>query len=115
MKHTISPDHLTLTITADDLERRAIAIYGDYSDDAMHDCFEHITCNSELEWIPGGETGDLTAAPMLGIRESSEQADKEHRDAEVLERWAFMDYQVRSVLEDLRDKGRAVFVGGPLQ
>jgi hypothetical protein len=29
---------------------------------------------------------------------------------EVLARWAFMDYQVRSFLDDLVEHGRAVFV-----
>ena len=33
---------------------------------------------------------------------------------EVIERWAWMSYAVRSLLEELRDKGVAVLVGGPV-
>ena len=70
----------------------------------MADILEPITCNSELEWTSSEHTGDLTDAPMLGILQHGDG------DPVIVERWAFMDYQVRSVLEDLRDKGEAVFI-----
>lgn len=133
MKATISQDRRTLTITADAGERANLAEFGDeiHSDRLMCDMLEHITCNSELEWIPEGTTGDLTSAPMLGILGEPEWRDS-HRDNDgtilagadyrraakcvsvqpVVERWAFMSYQVRSVLQDLRDCGEAVFVSG---
>jgi len=66
-----------------------------------------VTCNSGLQWIDASETGDLTSAPMLGFKDLENDT--------VLDRWAFMDYQVRSVLEDLRDTGKVVFVGGSVQ
>ena len=47
---------------------------------------------------------------MLAIRFH----DNETETYAVLERWAFMDYQVRSALEDLRDRGEAVFTGGAI-
>lgn len=112
MKYTISPDRSKLTITADELERAELRELGEdvHRDRTMHDWLEPLTCNSELEWIDPSETGDLTSAPMLGYHGCgiSVPPDK------VACRWAFLDYAVRSVLEDLRDKGECVFVGGDL-
>lgn len=93
------------------------------SDIAMFDFLGPLTCNSELEWINPADTGDLTDAPMLGILGSAVRDDETPRGYNgpkiyvgpglvqpILERWAFMDYQVRSVLEDLRDNGECVFI-----
>jgi hypothetical protein len=74
-----------------------------HSDQTMHDQLEPLTCNSELNFVDPADTGDLTDAPMLGILDE---------DDKIVNRWAFMDYQVRSLLDDLADKGRAVLVGG---
>jgi hypothetical protein len=71
------------------------------SDNTLYECFEELICNSELQWVDPADTGDLTSAPMLGVLDESE---------EIVERWAFMDYQVRSPLEDLADSGRVVFI-----
>lgn len=127
MTHKISDDRKTLTISVDETERQELRDIqqcgGDCQCDvSMYDFLEPIVCNSELEWINPADTGDLTDAPMLGIY--GEEKPFEHEDATIphrisgpnliqpiLERWAFMDYQVRSVLEDLRDKGEAVFIG----
>lgn len=127
MRHEISKDRKTLTIIVDADEREMLERDEDIqSDKAMIFFMEPIVCNSELEWIEPAETGDLTSAPMLGIyseeREANQPGDIHPRKRitgyhdgkawcqDVSERWAFLDYQVRSVLEDLRDKGRAVFV-----
>lgn len=102
------------------------------SDEALIEFLEPLICNSELKWVSPADTGGLTDAPMLGIYgeemtiEEIEAAAKSEpgiygsllcghwngkdRHQPILERWAFMDYQVRSVLEDLRDKGECVFV-----
>lgn len=106
MRHTISPDRQTLTITVDHAERAELSAWdnpdkGIQSDAAMHDFLEPLICNSELDWINPEETSDLTDAPILGTRDDQ---------GEVTERWAFMDYQVRSVLEELRDKGTVNFI-----
>jgi len=91
-----------LVITVDDGERAELSALDDIqSDVAMWDFLEPLVCNSDLDWISPAETGDLTDAPMLGRRNES---------GEVMERWAFMDYQVRSPLEDFLSSGRAVFV-----
>ena len=107
MKTKFNDDRTRLTIIASYGEQRHLKTLGDtiQQDTEMHDQLEHITANSNLEWIDPSATGDLTSAPMLGILGKND---------EVTERWAFMDYQVRSVLVDLRDKGEAVFIGGPV-
>lgn len=51
------------------------------------------------------ETGDLTDAPLIGIRS---------RNGKVVERWGYMDYQVRSFIESLVEGRPALFVGGRL-
>jgi hypothetical protein len=106
MKYTISNDKKTLTIKTQFGERALLRKLDEIqSDKAMIEFFEHLTCNSELEWIDAADTGDLTDAPMLGTTDES---------GKVLSRWALMDYQVRGPLEDLRDTGKAVFIGGDL-
>jgi len=93
---------------------------------AEWDALESLICNSELEWIRPEEIGALTDAPILGFRGKDKRVPKrckypEHLHivyngpdgafyAPVTAAWGFMDYQVRSFLEDLRDKGKAVFV-----
>jgi Zn-finger nucleic acid-binding protein len=135
MNYKISEDRRTLTIFADSEERAAIASFGDYSDEAMHSAFEHLVCNSELEWINPADTHDLTDAPMLGILDEAQPLANEASFAPhygtiqsgfygdppqvhvhpIIERWAFMDYMLRSPLEDLRDKGECVFTGNDAQ
>lgn len=91
---------------------------------------EGLISNSELEWIEPEWTGDLTDAPMLGMTGRDDITDSEraaysapvygwrptgHDEkgnsyAAILNRWAFMDYQLRSFLTDLMEKGEAKFV-----
>lgn len=131
MNYSISPDRRLLTITADADERAELAALGEsiHSDSTLHDSLEHITCNSELEWVFPYETGDLTDAPMLGI--FGEEGLKEHtvfapnhglRDTgfnghnttavPIVERWAYIGYELRSFLEVLRDEGKIVLTNG---
>lgn len=132
MKHEISEDRKRLTIKVTPEEQKELREMEDIqSDRAMVEFLEPVTCNSELEWINPDDTGDLTDAPMLGIYgeemtiEEIEKAAKSEpgiygsrlcghwngkdRHQPILERWALLGYQYRSVLEDLRDKGECVF------
>jgi hypothetical protein len=116
MKYSISPDRMRLTITVDETERAELhemdsrRICGDA---AMYDFLEPITCNSELEWICPEETGDLTNAPMLGIRDCMTDELRENGGAPpVIERWAWMDYQLLGLLEGLKDRGFVILTGG---
>ena len=109
MNYSISSDRLRLTLSVDESERAELRELGDeiHTDKAMYEFFEHLVCNSELDWIAPEWTGDLTDAPMLGIAEWGVDPPN------VTERWAWMPYAVRSLLEELRDKGKAVLIGGP--
>jgi hypothetical protein len=71
------------------------------SDEALGDAFEWLIANSVLEWVGPWETGDLTDAPMLGSRNGN---------GEITDRWAFMEYQIESVLGRLLRTGKAVFI-----
>ena len=110
MNYHISKDRKTLTLTADAEERAELAAQGDeiFSDQETYDTLEHVICNSELQWMNASETGDLTDAPILGIY----GAGPNDQTQVVSERWAYMDYQVKTLLEALRDDGKAVLING---
>lgn len=121
MNFNISPDRTLLTLTVSDAERAELREVRNLdSDHAMHDFFERMVANSELEWVDPEWTGDLTSAPMIGIfgedttkpggRPNGSWGGKEHYN-HVLERWAFMQYQVVSLLRTLLQDGVAVLVG----
>lgn len=103
MKYTISKDRRTLTITITPKERQILAGLGEsiQTNNTLCDFFEWLICNSELEWINPSQTGDLTAAPMLGIYREDGEGIEEY--------WGFNPYALRSPLVDLRDSGEAVF------
>lgn len=135
MDYMINKDRSRLTIYVSKTERKVLRSYPEEGRDSIHAdstmiaFLESLVCNSELSWIQPHETGDLTDAPMLGIL--GEEGLRDHtvflpnhglRDSghdghnalaqPILERWAFMSYAVRSLLQDLRDKGEAVLVNG---
>jgi hypothetical protein len=109
MHYTINETRSRLTIHADPDDQEWLAeIKADDPDElgtskSEGEILESLICNSELEWIDPADTGDLTDAPMLGIRGDDET---------ILERWAFMSYQVRSFCDDLLTTGEAVFING---
>lgn len=57
------------------------------------------TLRSSFRIVKPEEYGDLTDAPMIGLR-----------NGESLHRWAFMDYQIRSFLDDFVETGEAIFM-----
>ena len=94
-----------LIITANSTEREALRKMVDGREDITldmeYDALEHLIANSELSWIDPAETGDLTDAPILGLRnENGEPTDA---------RWGYMNYAVRSFVTDLIEDGKAVF------
>ena len=129
MNYLISPDGQRLTLTVDTQERALLLDMTNEelsADDTMFEFFEKLIGNSELEWVRPEECGDLTEAPMLGIY-GPETTTTGGRHAgnwpaqdgvvrahyhPVMQRWAWMDYQVRSLLSVLRDTGSAALVGG---
>lgn len=108
MDHHVENGKLTILVDTDTIAelRQAKRDDPDHfdSDAFMFDFLEPLIANSELEWIGPEEIGDLTDAPMLGIRN--------YNTNNVTDRWAFMDYQIISVQQRLIDDGKAVFIGG---
>jgi hypothetical protein len=104
------------------------------SDLFMYEWFMQFIGNSEYEFTRPEYTGALTDAPMLGIYGKARPIKAEEEDSmiyfnlagawedsegvmqtwvmDVLEAWAFMDYQVISVQQRLLDTGKAVFQSG---
>jgi hypothetical protein len=136
MTYTISPDRRQLTIHATSQDQEVLRGLGEtiHQDDTMHAALESLVCNSELDWINPADTGDLTDAPMLGILGEPGTIDEMKRLAEskpgicgstlaghwrgkdrhlpILDRWGWMNYAVKSLLEALRDDGEAMLVNG---
>ena len=100
-----------LVLIADDSDRAAlrelrgpVGPYGETKRSYLEieaDALEGLICNSELEWVRPEEIGALTSAPIIGLR------DEEGKPTAA---WGFMDYALRSFVDDLIDTGRATFV-----
>lgn len=92
-----------LIITAADEDRNALRelptdrpeVYREY------DALEHLLANSDLSWIRPEEIGALTSAPIIGFRDGNSKPTAA---------WGFMDYALRSFVDDLIETGKAVFV-----
>lgn len=97
----------------------------DFCGQCEYDALESLIANSELDWIRPEEIAALTSAPILGFRGDETELpedidslnvyitsshDGKTYYAPVTSAWGFMDYQVRSFLKELRDKGKAVFI-----
>lgn len=131
MKHEILPNgNLRITFTEEERENlRAIKDEPWFdSDNNLFDILEPLTCNSELEWSSPEEIGALTSAPILATfgeerpLRPDEEAGRGNRLVgnngretlvqDVAQAWAFMDYAIRSVQQDLLEKGEAVWQRG---
>lgn len=76
------------------------------TDDFMYDYFEDYVTNRGLQWSSASETGDLTDAPILAIFDGETER--------IVQRWAFMDYQVTTPQRQLMERGEAAWEGGNL-
>ena len=103
----VKKENSLLLIIDDDAEKMSLQDFQEEgtldTDNAMYDFFEGILANCEWEWIDAEEIAALTSAPILGIKDENE---------EVTEAYAFMDYQVRSLLRDLKEYGEVELVKG---
>lgn len=95
-------------------------------DGVMFDLLEGFIANSEWDWVQPEEIGALTNAPILGTFGQSEPsvggrlAGRWRDEAGVMQTWydpvleayAFMDYQVRSLQSVLLEKGEAFLTSG---
>ena len=107
MKAKKVDDTLVLTLTdqgAIELEdTQACYPFEFHTDEVMYEFFEGFIANTEWEWINPVEVSALTSAPLLGIRDENGQ---------VLECYGFMEYALRSILEDLNKNGQVVLQKG---
>ena len=109
--YKINEDRTRLTLIADDESRQELKEYQEENPDFFgtieHECnaLEHLICNSELNWLSEIDGynffGDLTDAPRLCILNENDEPN---------ERWGYMNYQIKSFLQDLIICGYAVFV-----
>ena len=106
IKHSENPDgSLNIEVT----DRKALLNFikenglDPNSDQAMYDVFLPMLANSELDWINPEDCGALTSAPLLAILDS---------DGLPIKVWGFMDYQVKSVVNELLEKNFVTFVKG---
>lgn len=131
MTHTIDP-HGRLVIAVEPAERKLLRQLLDEdpkaftSNQVLHDVFEHLVANSELDWVGPEVCADLTDAPILAILGETEAGpaedgsgyilvgfwDGQPRRQPVLFRWAFMAYAVTSPQEKLLERGQCVWEGG---
>lgn len=131
MDFTQTKAQLTIIVDSDErmqLQEMKLELQDEFqSDKALYFFLEPLVANSELMWINPDDTGDLTEAPMLGIL--GEESDKNsgphgavcvgHWDGKnwyrpILQRWAFVDYEIRSPLNDLLAIGWANFLSPEL-
>lgn len=133
MEYTISEDRQKLVITIDEAEQleltEAMRLERERNKEGLiWDTFESLLNNSDLDWIDAEETGDLTEAPMLGFhgetfstysremgyglftgRYENDKGVMKYWFEPVTERWAFMDYQVDSLIEKLAENRTVTF------
>lgn len=113
MEYTHTDNRLVITVDQQEREwlRELVGPVGEYGEtnrpycDIEHDALEPLICNDELEWLLPEEIGALTSAPILGF------ADRDNHGTitNVRNAWGFMDYALRSFVDDLINEGRAVF------
>lgn len=124
-----------LLIVASPEERAEIIAPGAEGFRDEFECLEILIANSDLMTLPDDAIdGDMTDAPLLGIIQMPDGESAGYREAElpeprfgkycvggdeggpyyaaVIARWRYMDYQVRSFVTDLIEKGECRWTGG---
>jgi hypothetical protein len=89
----------------------------------IEELMEDLIATSELDWICPSVCGDLTDAPMLAILNCEEEPVAASRGSgrvltrrwqdwsvAVTHRWGWMDYAVKDLFDELREKGCAVLI-----
>jgi hypothetical protein len=136
MNHRTEQGKLVITVTPEEQAKLSerLSEPGFDSDQTMHEVLEALVTNDAFEWIDPSVTGDLTSAPMLAILGDEQPGPDDTDEAlgsglvpvgrwdirgklrsmyqPVMERYAFMSYQVTSPQRELAESGRCVFQGG---
>lgn len=103
MKYQTTEKQLVITVNeAEQSDLQELKTTCEWGSMALeNEYLESLIANSELDWIDASETGDLTDAPILGIRDE---------EGNILARWGYMNYQIHTFLEDFLNNGKAIFV-----
>lgn len=93
--------------------------------ETIEELLESLIANSELDWLDPSICGDLTDAPMLAVLDYPELPvealpgrgyvdcgfwDNKHWGYRVAQRWGWMDYAVKDLLEEIREKRYAILI-----
>jgi len=107
MKTEITKDGLLLITEPDDIKelQELKEYYEDKfdSDGVIMEFMESFICNSEYDFIDASEIGALTCAPIIATKNS---------DNDVVDAFAFMDYQAISLQSKLLEDGQAFLQRG---
>lgn len=99
--------HGRLVLRADAEDRatmRAEVAEGESLDDAVEERMrESLFYNGPFQSVDPSETGDLTDAPMIGVKDE---------DDNVIIRFAYMDYQILDWREEIMETGEVTWQGG---
>jgi hypothetical protein len=132
MTYEISEDRSCLTLQVDKFEQANLQSlrklepeqWGTWRTEAQ--VLENLLGNSELDWVQPTDTSDMTDAPLLGIVGNEEERTREQTGpygavlaggdeggawyVPILERWGYAEYALHSFMDDLANKGEAVFL-----
>ncbi len=119
-------ERLVLSIEGSESELEEVTEhYGDdwEADEAAWDLLEDLFKETDLSWLDASDTGDLTDAPLIGSYGDPRTEkggpfgcsdvgfwDGSRWYSPIIERWGYMDYQVRSTMRDLKENGKVIFV-----
>ena len=104
VNHIISADRSKLTLFIDPEDREELRTLMEESIEGgsapEYEALDHMIGNSELDWVFPSETGDLTDAHLLGIRDE---------EGEVIERWGYAPSAVKCFLKEMLDGEQVSF------
>ena len=101
IEYAIIGRNLVLSIEPEHVAQLEELIDDEGYQEAELQILEELVANSELDFTNSEETGGLTEAPMLCIRDEM---------GEITDRWVFMDYMVAPIPEALIRDRKVTFV-----
>lgn len=119
------PTNMQYEILSNGNLRLIVGNPGELDVGTIEELLEGVTSYTDLCWIDPSICGDLTSAPMLAQLEYPEVAaeslpgngyvdcgfwDNTHWAYRVHRRWGWMDYQIKDLVDELREKGEAILI-----
>jgi hypothetical protein len=106
---TETPKAFTFTVNPAMQEELKEAVESGKTDQALHDLFEHMIGNSDIDWIQPEEIGALTEAPIFGHIDRDDQGNV----VSVGDVWWYPNYMVTDPIAELAETGTVTFEGEP--